>query len=190
MNIASLEDDPIEAKLIHQIVTDAGHTCTSYHTSDALLQALQQPQHGYDLLILDWQVPGKTGKEVIEWVRSNLGNDLIVMFLTNRVLEENIVAGLMAGADDYMTKPIREAELSARIHALSKRIRRPVNEEVSIADVPTVLEAGAYCFDLPRKSVTLHGNPVELKPKEYEIAALFFQNIGQLITRESLMEAV
>ena len=103
MNIASLEDDPIEAKLINQIVTDAGHTCTSYHTSDALLQALQQPQHGYDLLILDWQVPGKTGKEVIEWVRSNLGNDLIVMFLTNRVLEENIVAGLMAGADDYMT---------------------------------------------------------------------------------------
>lgn len=191
MNIASLEDDPIESRLIHQVVTNAGHACATYHTGTALLEALRQPQHACDMLILDWHLPDMTGKEVIEWVRANLGDSIIVMFLTNRVLEENIVAGLMAGADDYMTKPIREAELSARIHALSKRIRRPLNGGTPVpAAASNVLEAGVYSFDLFRKGVTVRGVPVDLKPKEFDIAVLFFQNIGQLISREHIMESI
>ena len=132
-----------------------------------------------------------TGKDVIEWVRRNIGENIIVMFLTNRVLEENIVAGLMAGADDYMTKPIREAELSARIHALSKRIRHVSESDAAVvAPQATTVEVGIFNFDLMRKTATIRGEPVELKPKEFDIAALFFQNIGQLISRERIMEEV
>lgn len=188
MKIASLEDDQIESILIHQIVTAAGHECTTFREGKALLAALRQQV--FDLLILDWHLPDMTGKEVIEWVRANVGEDIIVMFLTNRVLEENIVAGLMAGADDYMTKPIREAELSARLHALSKRIRLAPKTTHMPAPASTTIEVGIFHFDLFRKIATVRGEPVDLKPKEFDIAVLFFQNIGQLISRERIMEEV
>ncbi|RQO38763.1 DNA-binding response regulator [Herminiimonas sp. KBW02] len=189
MRIASLEDDPIESQLINQVITDAGHECTSFADGKTLIAALQSQR--FDILILDWHLPDMTGKDVIEWVRGNIGENIIVMFLTNRVLEENIVAGLMAGADDYMTKPIREAELSARIHALSKRIRLVAgNDAAVVAPQASVIEVGIFNFDLMRKTATIRGEPVELKPKEFDIAALFFQNIGQLISRERIMEEV
>lgn len=188
MKIATLEDDPIESKLIYQIVTAAGHECMTFNEGKALIAALRQQM--FDLLILDWHLPDMTGKEVIEWVRTNVGEDIVVMFLTNRVLEENIVAGLMAGADDYMTKPIREAELSARIHALSKRIRQIPRAGMQIpASAPTI-EVGIFHFDVLRKLATIRGESVDLKPKEFDIAILFFQNVGQLISRERIMEEV
>lgn len=189
MRIASLEDDPIESKLIHQVVTAAGHECATFREGKDLIAALDH--QAFDLLILDWHLPDMTGKDVIEWVRTNIGEDIVVMFLTNRVLEENIVAGLMAGADDYMTKPIREAELSARIHALSKRIRPALQSGMQApAAASTVIEVGIYQFDLLRKTATIRGEPVDLKPKEFDIAVLFFQNIGQLVSRERIMEDV
>ncbi len=189
MRIASLEDDPIESQLINQVITDAGHECTSFADGKSLIAALKTQR--FDILILDWHLPDMTGKDVIEWVRRNIGENIIVMFLTNRVLEENIVAGLMAGADDYMTKPIREAELSARIHALSKRIRHVSESDAAVvAPQATAVEVGIFNFDLMRKTATIRGEPVELKPKEFDIAALFFQNIGQLISRERIMEEV
>lgn len=189
MKIASLEDDPIESKLIHQVVTAAGHECATFREGKDLLAALRHQV--FDLLILDWHLPDMTGKDVIEWVRANVGEDIVVMFLTNRVLEENIVAGLMAGADDYMTKPIREAELSARIHALSKRIRpAPQTGTQAPAPASNMIEVGIFQFDLMRKTATIRGEPVELKPKEFDIAVLFFQNVGQLVSRERIMENV
>ncbi|GGI16056.1 response regulator transcription factor [Oxalicibacterium faecigallinarum] len=190
MRIASLEDDPIESKLIHQVVTDAGHACTVFHTGSALLETLRMRADAFDMLILDWHLPDMTGKDVIEWVRRNLGDQIVVMFLTNRVLEENIVSGLMAGADDYMTKPIREGELSARLHALSKRIRPAAISASSASASHGTIEAGVYTFDLFNKIATVRDMTVELKPKEFDIAALFFQNIGQLISRERIMETV
>lgn len=189
MKIATLEDDPIESQLIHQIVTDAGHECTTFMTGRSLIAALQHD--AYDLLILDWHLPDMTGKDVIEWVRKSIGEDVIVMFLTNRILEENIVMGLMAGADDYMTKPIREAELSARIHALSKRVRASRDADAgTIASSSSTIEVGIYRFDLARKVATIHNEPIDLKPKEFDIAALFFQNAGQLISRDQIMTEV
>ncbi|HWU99198.1 MAG TPA: response regulator transcription factor [Oxalicibacterium sp.] len=188
MKIATLEDDPIESKLIHQIVTAAGHECATFHEGKTLIAALRQQV--FDLLILDWHLPDMTGKDVIEWVRANVGEDIVVMFLTNRVLEENIVTGLMAGADDYMTKPIREAELSARIHALSKRIRQLPQTGAMAAPAINTIEVGIFSFDLFRKAATVRGEPVDLKPKEFDIAVLFFQNVGQLISRERIMEEV
>lgn len=188
MKIATLEDDPIESKLIYQIVTAAGHECVTFHEGKSLIAALRQQM--FDLLILDWHLPDMTGKDVIEWVRTNVGEDIVVMFLTNRVLEENIVTGLMAGADDYMTKPIREAELSARIHALSKRIRLAPQAGAQLSSNTATIEVGIFHFDLLRKLATIRGESVDLKPKEFDIAVLFFQNVGQLISRERIMEDV
>jgi DNA-binding response OmpR family regulator len=198
MNIAALEDDPNEASLIQQILVNAGHACTGFSTGAALLDALRT-QH-FDLLVLDWNLPDMTGYDVVNWVRSNLSAQVLVLFLSNRSLEENIVLGLMAGGDDYMLKPVRRAELLARVHALSRRLT-PATPAANTATaltpaaiMPTVesptLEVGPYRFNRILKTAQLHGKPVELKPKEFDIAFILFQNAGGIVARDKLIEAV
>jgi DNA-binding response OmpR family regulator len=122
-----------------------------------------------------------------------LKNVPVVMFLTSRALEENVVEGLMAGADDYMAKPIRKAELSARIHALSKRLRAPEatpDAGTENGNAHSRLVCGVFELDLARQTAAVRGEPVELKPKEFAIAAMLFQNAGQIVSREKIMENV
>jgi DNA-binding response OmpR family regulator len=195
MNIAALEDDSNEANLIQQILTNAGHACTIFQTGTALLDALRT-RH-FDLLVLDWNLPDMTGYDVVNWVRSNLSAQVLVLFLSNRALEENIVLGLMAGGDDYMLKPVRRAELLARVHALSRRLAPPTpisNAAAPVAITPGVdgatLEVGPYRFNKILKSAQLRGKPVELKPKEFDIAFILFQNTGGIVAREKLIEMV
>ncbi|HYD62082.1 MAG TPA: response regulator transcription factor [Noviherbaspirillum sp.] len=188
MKIAVLEDDPMEAALIHQTMAGAGHHCNVFGAGAALIDRLGR--EAFDLLILDWNLPDMTGDEVIGWVRRHLPATVVVMFLTSRALEENVVAGLMAGADDYMTKPVRQAELAARVHALSRRGRHLSGEGTETGSAATSLETGVFKFDLVLKTASVRGRQVELKPKEFEIAVLLFQNAGQIVSREQIMESV
>lgn len=188
MEIAVLEDDPMEATLIRQTMVGAGYHCSVFSNGAALIDALGR--QSFDLLILDWNLPDMTGDEVIGWVRRNLSPDLVVMFLTSRALEENVVAGLMAGADDYMTKPIRQAELAARVHVLSRRVRQLAGDRSDTLPAAMSIESGVFKFDLLLKTASVRGKPVELKPKEFEIAVMLFQNAGQIVPREQIMESV
>jgi len=185
MRIAALEDEPMEASLIHQILVNAGHACTMYTTGTSLLKDL--PNKHYDLLLLDWVLPDMTGYDVLNWVRNNLSAQVLVLFLTNRDLEEDIVLGLMAGGDDYMVKPVRRAELLARIHALSRRLLPPVD---AVAPENDILEVGPYKLNKIMKSAALHGRPVELNPKEFDIALILLKNAGEIVSREKMIEAV
>lgn len=187
MRIAALEDDPLEARLIRQTLEEAGHNCETFDSGRALIDAMEASR--FDLFILDWHLPDVTGDQVISQIRSKLGDAPVIMFLTSRALEENVVEGLMAGADDYMTKPIRRAELTARVHALSRRVR-PDGQDAPTAPGNHVIAFGVFQFNLLEKSATVRGEPVELKPKEFGIAVMLFQNLGQIVTRESIMEAV
>lgn len=190
MKIAILEDDPDEAALVHHMLQGAGHACTLYGTGGALLAALRQ-QH-FDLLVLDWTLPDMTGYEVINWVRANLSDQVLVLFLSNRALEENIVLGLMVGGDDYMVKPPRRAELLARVHALSRRLStepRAATDKVA-GGARDILEVGDYRFNKIMKQAQLRGQVVELKPKEFDIAFILFRDIGGIVARDKLAEEV
>lgn len=183
MKIAVLEDDAVEAQLIQRILTRAGHICTGFSTGASLLKNLKTD--AYDLLLLDWALPDMTGYDVLNWVRTNLGPEIIVLFLSNHDLEENIVASLMAGGDDYLVKPARSAELLARIHSMSRRLSgstTPVDNGL--------LEVGPYRLDKILKTAEVHGVAIELKPKEFNIALLLLQNAGAIVSRETLMEEV
>ncbi|MDO9419724.1 MAG: response regulator transcription factor [Herminiimonas sp.] len=183
MKIAVLEDDAVEAQLIQRILTRAGHICTGFSTGASLLKNLKTD--AYDLLLLDWALPDMTGYDVLNWVRTNLGPEIIVLFLSNHDLEENIVASLMAGGDDYLVKPARSAELLARIHSMSRRL----SGSTTPAD-NGLLEVGAYRLDKILKTAEVHGVAIELKPKEFNIALLLLQNAGAIVSRETLMEEV
>jgi len=182
MRIASVEDDPDQAELIRQILGEAGFECESFATGAAFLRALRE--RAFDLLLVDWQLPGTSGYEVVSWVRQKSGNMPPILFLTSRTQEEDIVAGLAVGADDYMLKPIRAGELMARVRSL---LRRAYPEAAQQLDI---IRCGNYVVDPRLRTVTVGGQPAEISPREYELALFLFRNIGRLLSREVVEQAV
>src|SRR5690606_19380691 len=116
--------------------------------------------------------------------RTHIGYDVPLMFVTSRTHEKDLVAGLKAGADDYVSKPIRAGELVARVEALLRR--RAVG---AVAD-QQVFQVGRYAFDESSGTARLDDEPIVLAPKEFELAMLFFRNPGRLFSRDVLSTAV
>ena len=109
IRIASVEDNQAQSELIRDILTSSGYECECFSNGDAFVKALRD--RTFDLLLLDWQLPDISGIQLVSWVRQTVGPALPVLFLTNRSLEDDVVRGLAAGADDYVIKPVRRAEL-------------------------------------------------------------------------------
>ena len=181
MKIASLEDDLDQARRIQQVLTAAGYACTSYHQSRDLLAALRTET--YDLVLLDWHLPDIDGDDVVRWLRAHIGARIPVIFLTNRSAEDDLVEGLRAGADDYIVKPMRPLELLARVAALLRRsqIAEPVDQTIDVA---------RYRVDPAARTISLDDVAITLAPKEFELALLFFRNVGRLMSRDVLAECV
>ncbi len=182
MHIVSLDDDYTQRRLIHSILTDAGYKCSLYDSGHDLLADLSRP-HPYNLLLLDWKLPDISGLETLRRIRSAFGNMLPIIFVTSRVEEADLVLGLQAGADDYITKPIRSGELLARIQALHRR--RDATPQHGAAFV-----VGAYHIDPTAGRITLRNQDIELAPKELELALLFFRNPMHLFSRNVLSSTV
>jgi DNA-binding response OmpR family regulator len=181
MRIAILDDDQNLLDLSSSTLTGAGHTCHVFTSGKAMMHQLHR--ESFDLLVLDWQVPDLDGTEILHWVREKLSSTLPVLFMTSRSSEEDIVTGLAAGADDYMIKPIRRAELVARVNALLRRAypTQVANETLSF---------GVYEFDIRANRARLNGNTIELTQKEFDLALLLFKNLGRPLSRAYILEAV
>ena len=119
MRIAALDDESGQLDLIRLTMEGIGHECHGFSDGKSLLRELRQQT--YDLLILDWTLPDVQGPAVVKWIREDLNSRLPILFVTNRREEADMVEGLTAGADDFMVKPIRVAELEARVRALLRR---------------------------------------------------------------------
>ena len=180
MRIAALDDEPLQLELIKRTMVSIGHECHTFDHGEALLRELRKET--FDLLILDWQLPDISGPDVVRWVRSYLDRRVPILFVTNRREERDIVEGLAAGADDFMVKPIRIGELAARVRALLRRIYASQGD--------TELGFGRYRFVIGMPILEMDGKPVDLKHREYELALFLFQNMGRLLSREHLREAV
>jgi DNA-binding response OmpR family regulator len=181
MRIAVLDDDRSQSDLICQVLASAGHACHAFDSGKEMLNQLRR--ESYDMLIIHWQVPNLSGAEVIRWARDRLPANLPVLFITSRSSEDDIIAGLAAGADDYMIKPIRRGELVARVQALLRRAYPTQNTAEQI-------RFGQYIFELRTGRLTIDGKPVELTQKEFDLALLFFRNIGRPLSRAYILEAV
>ena len=177
MRIAYLEDDPDQAALIKRWLESAGHQCHHFDRGHALQRALAQ--ESFDAFVLDWHLPDTDGLEVMKEIRARLPQ-AVVIFVTARDRDDDVAKVLAAGADDFLGKPVRRAELLARIEARAKRIKTPQGP----VSVPP--------FELDRTGRTLarDGKPVALTDKEYQLAEFFFTNFGQLLSRKHLLEAV
>jgi len=146
-----------------------------------------------DLIILDIMLPGLDGFEVCRILRKEMSTP--VLMLTARDDEIDRVVGLEVGADDYLAKPFSMRELIARVKALLRRVRI-IRQEVgttTTADgtpLPKILTFGNLVIDMTRREVKKDNKVVALKPKEYELLTFLAQHIGQMLTREFILERV
>jgi len=156
MRVLVVEDDHKVASFIRSGLTQEGHAVDVLHDgTDAGGQALSID---YDAVVLDLMLPGQSGFQVLRDIRARKPSLPVVILTAKDSLDER-VAGLDAGADDYMTKPFALAELSARLRAL---LRRGAPRE-------TVLRVGDLEMDSLRRKVRRAGTPIDLKPKEYAL---------------------
>jgi len=181
MRIALLEDDRDQILLLRGWLEGAGHSLHAYERGGDFLREVAR--ESFDVFLLDWMIPDKSGTEVLAWVRANLKERVPVLFVTARDAEEDIVSVLQAGADDYMVKPLRKAELLARINAVARRAR-PAEKNDAIA------EYGEFRVDSARHSITRHGQEIELTQKDFDLAVFLFHNLGRLLSRGHIFEAV
>lgn len=181
MRIAVLDDDRSQTDLVCQVLSSAGHVCFPFQSGKELQNQLRR--ESYDMLVIDWQVPDLDGAEILRWAREKLPANLPVLFMTSRSGEDDIVAGLAAGADDYMIKPIRRGELVARVQAL---LRRSYPHQNTVEQI----QFGNYIFEVRTGRVTMNSALVELTQKEFDLALLFFRNLGRPLSRAYILEAV
>jgi DNA-binding response OmpR family regulator len=131
-----------------------------------------------DVVVLDVAMPGLDGVETLRRIRER--DDVLVLMLTARAEQWDKLAGLGAGADDYLTKPFDNAELVARIRTL---LRRPRS-----TDGPDVFDDGALRVDFRARSVAVAGSPVELTPTEWNLLAVLVRRRGETISKRELLE--
>jgi two-component system OmpR family response regulator len=176
MRVLMVEDDVKMAGLVRRGLVEDGHAAdVAASGEDAVWMAQAHP---YDAIVLDVMLPGLSGFETCRQLRS-AGVWAPVLMLTARDGVEDRVAGLDAGADDYLTKPFSFAELLARLRALSRR---------GSSERPVELVVGDLRLDPARRRVWRGEHEVLLSPKEFALLGTFMRRPGQVLTRLQLLE--
>jgi two-component system, OmpR family, response regulator len=176
MRALVVEDELKMAALIRRGLVEEGYAADVARTGeDAIWMARAAP---YDAIVLDVMLPGVDGFEVCRELRAG-GVWTPILMLTARDGVEDRVAGLDAGADDYLTKPFSFAELLARLRALHRR---------GLAERPTVLEVGSLRLDPATRQVWRADREVELSAKEFGVLETFMRRPGQVLSRLDLLE--
>ena len=178
MRVLVVEDERRLAGLLARGLQEAGHHADVRHSGpDGLLAATTGR---YDTLVLDVMLPGMDGITVCQTLRRN-GHTVPVLMLTARGEVPDRVAGLDAGADDYLSKPFSFDELLARLRALHRRT----------ADAAAaILQAGDLTADPARRRVTRGEVEIEVSAREFDILALLMARAGQCVTRFQILDEV
>lgn len=175
------EDEPRIASFLEKGLRAKGyHTDIATNGRQVLSMVLDG---GFDLLLLDLGLPDKDGLKILEELRGQ-GATLAIIILTARDDIEDKLAGLEGGADDYLTKPFRFAELLARIRL---RIRTP---QSSLPKPKTILTVKNVTLDLLTRQVTFNNKPIELSEREFTLLETFIRHPGQVMSRQQLLDHV
>lgn len=179
MWILVIEDESRLADSLREGFEREGYTVDT--TDDGKKGEALALTNDYDLLIVDWRLPGQDGKTVVERVRAE-GGEVPVLMLTVLADVDHKIEGLEAGADDYLSKPFSFEELLARVRAL---LRRPPLDEDSDR-----VEVGALEIDTRRREALLTGEKLDLRPKEYGLLELCARNVEEVQSRTVIAERV
>jgi two-component system response regulator QseB len=176
MRLLLIEDDVALGEGIHQALSREGYTVDWVKDGTRALHAVLSEE--FDLAILDLGLPKLDGLTVLKRLRDS-GSALPVLILTARDATEDRIAGLDAGADDYLIKPFDLSELKARLRALLRR---------SAGRARVMIEHAGISLDPTSQQVTYQNEPVSLTPKEYQLLYELLSPPGRVMTRERLIQ--
>jgi DNA-binding response OmpR family regulator len=190
-HILVVDDEPAIVTVVRERLEREGFAVRAAASGEEALAHMDADPA--DLVVLDVMLPGIDGFEVLRRLRGT-GHTVPVIVLTARDEDVDKIVGLELGADDYLVKPFNPRELSARIRAVLRRQAELKALEAKVAQMETVSEATepdeGLRFDHPRRRVWFQGQPLELRPKEYDLLHFLAQNPGQVFTREALLSHV
>ena len=178
MRVLLVEDDVLLGDGLQQGLIQQGYAVDWLQRGDEAEAAMLA--HRYDCVVLDWQLPGLTGVELLHRLRARRDTTPVLLLTARDALTDRI-AGLDVGADDYLVKPVALDELGARIRA---RVRR------ALGQASPVFTCGALVLDPARRMVTLHGEPVDLSSREFNVLAKLISQPGRPYSQAQLIESL
>jgi DNA-binding response OmpR family regulator len=189
-----VEDEAVLLETLAYNLTRQGYAVSQATTGPQALQVARDEQP--DLVVLDIMLPGLDGFEVCRILRQETSVPILMLTARDDVVDK--VVGLEVGADDYMTKPFSMREFLARVKALMRRerlIREEVEAEAGEGDGRPARQQQQLVFDdlvidLARREVRLQGDPIRLKPKEYDLLLFLARNRGIALSRDLILERV
>jgi DNA-binding response OmpR family regulator len=179
MHLLVVEDDPRLGRSLKRLLEGDRHLVELVTTGDEALEVAESD--GIELVILDIGLPDISGIEVARRLRDE-GSKLPILMLTARDAIPDRVAGLNAGADDYLVKPFAYEELVARLRALDRR------SHTSVSRRGAILANGPVRLDDERRLVTVAGRTVDLSPREFSLLECLLRHPGQVLSRDQLLE--
>ncbi|MGY1780614.1 response regulator [Geodermatophilus sp. SYSU D01036] len=177
-SVLIVEDDPRVRRIVQMTLQREGLDVTEADSGEAGLKRLGE--RDFDVVLLDLMLPGKDGFEVCREIRRT--SNVPIIMVTARGDSHDVVAGLEAGADDYVSKPFVAKELSARIRALARRTRVP--------EPRTHITIGGLDIAPQDGTVTRDGRPVDLTRTEFRLLCELAADPGRVLSREELLERV
>ncbi len=178
MRVLVIEDDTTLGHALQEFLAEQGYAVDWLTGGDQVLGAVAGQT--YDLLLLDLNLPGMSGLDVLRQLRSG-GQQTPVLILTARDGLEDRVAGLDAGADDYVTKPFELAELAARVRAFARR-------RTGLAQ--PMLEAGPLVFDTVGREVRVGGERLALSVRELSVLEMLMGRVGRVVTKHQIVNSL
>lgn len=176
-----VEDEPAIVELVTYSLREAGWDIVNAADTASAWTAIAQRRP--DLVLLDWMLPDQSGLRLLARIRADRDfKDIPVIMLTAKSMEEDKIAGLETGADDYVTKPFSPRELLARARALLRR------KSPHVADAP--LSAGAVMLDPTSCTVTVEGKQIEIGNAEYKLLKFLLAHRERVFSRSQLLDKV
>lgn len=183
--ILVVEDEDNIGEVIELNLALAGHSVIRVSSGEAAVDIVNSDSKGFDIALLDIMLPGMNGVELCDYIRSN-DDGIGIIMLSAKSQEQDKVAALSTGADDYITKPFGVNELQARISALMRRM----NKREKTAAKDDLLVSGPFSLNLSSRVLTKRDVVIDLTSVEFSIMELFFKNEGVALTREKILEGV
>ena len=182
MKILVVDDEQVLVKGMTFNLQNEGYEVDSAYDGDAAVELARKG--GYDLIILDWMMPGLSGSEACMKIREF--SQVPIIMLTARSEDADKLMGFACGADDYVTKPFNILELKARIRALLRRSGAQAQREQR----RSLLTVGEVSLDTKQRVAIRDGQTIELTAKEYDLLELLMQHPRRVFSREQLMDQV
>jgi two-component system KDP operon response regulator KdpE len=181
--IIIVDDEQAIREALGRKLTRDGYVVTLCETGQDALRAFNRERP--DLVILDIVMPdGMDGMQVCRRIRE-VADTPVMMLSANAISEDDIIEGLNAGADEYLIKPIRLNEFTARVKALLRRA-----QVMTTTDQPQKYDDGYLMVDLQRRHVYVNGRKVHLTPTEFKLLAVLMENAGRVVQQTDLLEQV